>query len=144
MIQEGKERRVKKILKKLRYTVSILLVVIMIINAVPADIFEYVMDVYAEETAPTSGTCGKNGGDNLTWELSDNGTLTISGTGEMENYTSSFYAPWKDNGTSIKKVVISNGVTIIGNYAFYECSSVTEITISDSVTTIGDYAFYDC
>lgn len=143
MIQEGKERRVKKILKKLRCIVSILLSVVMIINAVPADIFEYVMDVYAEETAPTSGTCGEN----LTWELSEDGMLTIFGTGGMENWTSpsgGYCSPWSSYSHNIKEIMITEGVTSIGTYAFYGCESLTEITIPDGVTVIGDYTFYGC
>jgi len=88
-----------------------------------------------------SGTCG----DNLTWVLDYNGTLTISGMGAMTNwddYTS--YAPWKSYRDNIKKVIINNGVTSIGNYAFSSCSSLTSITIPDGVTSIGDEAFYGC
>ena len=64
-------------------------------------------------SAATSGTCGKN----VTWTLDDNGILTISGTGEMEN------APWKSNCDSIKNVIIEKGVTSIGRCAFEKCSS---------------------
>ena len=88
----------------------------------------------AEEEAPTSGTCGAN----LTWKLED-GTLTISGTGAMEDSS-----PWYDNRDKINKIVVGNGVTSIGNYAFKGCSSLTELTISNSVTYIGSYAFSDC
>ncbi len=90
-------------------------------------------------SAASSGTCGEN----LTWTLDDNGTLTISGTGAMTNYSSSS-APWYVNRGSIKTVVIKDGVTSIGNWAFYSCDSLTSVTIGDSVTSIGDRAFYDC
>ena len=83
-----------------------------------------------------SGTCG----DNLTWELS-NGTLIISGTGEMDDYNSS---PWNSYRESIAKVIINDGVTSIGHYAFRGCSSLTSIEIPNSVTSIGDYAFAYC
>jgi len=90
--------------------------------------------------AQTSGTCGSN----LTWTLDDNGTLTISGTGDMENwgYPNPSGAPWKSK--SIKDIVIENGVTSIGNRAFYDCSSLTSITIPNSVTSIGNDAFEWC
>ncbi len=89
-----------------------------------------------------SGTCGEN----LTWTLDDNGTLTISGSGAMENYA--YYndseAPWYSLRRSVLTVTISEGVTSIGNSAFRGCSSLTSITIPGSVTTIGDSAFYNC
>lgn len=86
-----------------------------------------------------SGTCG----DNLTWTLDDAGTLTISGIGDMANYSYNG-APWYSNRSSIKTVSIQDGVTSIGDYAFYYCSSLTSITILDSVTSIGAGAFADC
>ena len=87
-----------------------------------------------------SGTCG----DNLTWTLS-NGTLTISGTGAMEDYYyGSSSAPWYDYHSSIRSVIISDGVTSIGSSAFYGCSSLTSVTIPNSVTSIGGSAFAYC
>ena len=90
-------------------------------------------------SAQQSGTCGEN----LTWTL-ENGTLTISGTGEMENYQEDNYAPWYSSRSSITSVTISDGVTSIGNYAFYNCSSMTSVTIPNSVTSIGERAFFRC
>ena len=87
-----------------------------------------------------SGTCG----DNLTWNLND-GTLTITGTGSMKNYTfSSTTAPWYSSRSSIKTVIIEDGVTSIGGSAFYNCSSLTSVTIGNSVTSIGQDAFFYC
>ncbi|WP_226995405.1 leucine-rich repeat domain-containing protein, partial [Candidatus Symbiothrix dinenymphae] len=63
------------------------------------------------------------------YTLSD-GTLTITGTGAMDNYSSDT-APWYSDRTSITALVIGNGVTSIGNYAFYDCSGITSITISN-------------
>ena len=88
--------------------------------------------------AATSGSCGEN----LTWSLS-NGTLTISGSGAMENYIYNTI-PWKWDRSSINAVVIQDGVTTIGNNAFNDCDSLTSVTIGDSVSTIGDYAFRSC
>ena len=88
--------------------------------------------------AETSGTCGEN----LTWTLSDNGELRISGTGAMKNYyyTSNNFRPWGDATTA----VIDEGVTSIGDSAFQGCSSLTSITIPDGVTSIGVESFRDC
>ncbi|MFR9050150.1 MAG: leucine-rich repeat domain-containing protein [Hominilimicola sp.] len=94
-------------------------------------------------SAETSGTCGKN----LTWILDDYGTLTISGTGNMENWNLSSgekkESPFKNN-KEIKHVVIEDGVTDIGYCAFGDCSNLKDITIADSVTNIGKLAFKNC
>ena len=88
-----------------------------------------------------SGYCG----DNLTYNLdTDSGVLTISGTGEMYDYSSSTYAPWYSNRSSVKTVEIKSGITSIGDYAFFNCDSLTSITIPNSVTSIGDWAFSHC
>ena len=81
-------------------------------------------------------------GENMTWSLSEDGTLTISGTGSMYNYNAFQHSPWMFY--EIKKVVIEDGVTSIGNCAFYECKGITEVSIPDSVTSIGNRAFYKC
>ena len=87
-----------------------------------------------------SGTCGEE----LTWELTDDGTLTISGTGTMTDYTNSQKAPWYSYCSDITSSVVEEGVTSIGNRAFRDCSSLTGISLPDSVTSIGDRAFRDC
>lgn len=92
----------------------------------------------AAETV-ASGTCG----DNLTWVLDSEGTLTISGEGKMANYSSGG-APWYAKGTSITNVVLEDGVTSIDNYAFEDCSSLTGMTIPEGVTSIGDGVFSRC
>ena len=78
----------------------------------------------------------------VVWNLSDNGTLTISGT-EMSNYDVQ-KAPWCSQRKNIKNVVIEKGVKNIGNYAFYRCSSLVSVSIPNSVTSIGEYAFIGC
>ena len=78
----------------------------------------------------------------ITWNLSDDGTLTISGT-NMPNYSTGS-TPWYSQRGAIKNVVIENGVTSIGSQAFSSCNSLTSITIPNSVTSIGYCAFYDC
>ena len=86
------------------------------------------------------GTCGTN----LTWYLSCDGVLTISGTGVMINYSSANSVPWSALRASITSVVIQSGVTRIGAYAFYGCEALKNITIPNTVTNIGNYAFYGC
>ena len=89
-------------------------------------------------------------GDNAYWTLTDtdkDGTadkLTISGTGDMWDFGGTNPVPYIDYWAGIKTVVISDGITSIGNEAFYEYSAIESVTIADSVTSIGECAFYDC
>ena len=87
-----------------------------------------------------SGTCGAN----LTWTLDDAGTLTISGTGAMEDYEryGENTAPWY--GRNIKTAILEKGVLTIGNSAFFEQESLEDIQISSTVTRIGDNSFMNC
>ena len=78
---------------------------------------------------------------NCKWSF-DGTTLTISGNGKMKDYTKGDPAPWKN--VPFKQVIIEDGVTSIGNYAFYGCSGMTSVSIPDSVTSFGNYAFYGC
>ena len=83
----------------------------------------------------------------MTWKLTgtdDDLTLTISGNGEMENYSFTKDAPWAYARDKIKTVVIEEGITRIGAYAFYGCENLTGITIPDGVTNIGRDAFHGC
>jgi len=90
-----------------------------------------------------SGECGKNG-NNLTWVLTGDGTLTISGSGEMENYTDSSVAPWYSNRTKILSAVVEPGVESVGNYAFYSCLKLASVSLPGGVKSIGKSAFQDC
>ena len=91
------------------------------------------------EEAVANGTCG----DSLTWEYYSDGSLFICGTGAMKDYNYN-NRPWESYEDSIKSVVIRNGVTSIGSYAFYDCNNLISVTIGNSVTTIGSYAFNSC
>ena len=98
----------------------------------------------------TLQTIGGSCGTNATWAVTDtdnNGTyetLTISGTGAMNNYSSSSSIPWYSYKANITTVVIGGGVTSIGSNAFVNCSALTSVTIPNSVTSIGFRAFEGC
>jgi len=95
---------------------------------------------YGETTTATgSGTCG----DNATWTLTADGTLTISGTGEMRNATTN-ETPWNNLEKYIKKVVIQQGITTICDSAFTNCRQITSVSIPSSVKKIGQSAFQNC
>lgn len=93
-----------------------------------------------------SGQCG----DNLTWTLDQNGLLTISGTGNMDDYTHTKFdegnanTPWSQVSAQIRKIVVEDSVTSIGNNAFRECDNLCEVTIGNGVVNIGELAFDYC
>lgn len=96
----------------------------------------------------TSETSDNKIGENITYTLNDEGTLTISGTGEMYNYKSD---GWTDDVDSpfhcneeIKSVIIENGVTNIGDSVFHTCKNLESVEIPKSVTAINYRAFANC
>lgn len=100
-----------------------------------------VLPMKAVAATVASGSCG----DNLTWVLDDGGTLTISGTGVMEDYSSNPTSqPWSSYRSSIKSIYIHSGVESIGAYAFSECETLTTMVLGDTLSTIGAYAFNLC
>ena len=94
------------------------------------------------ETHQFQGRCG----DNLTWSLSDDGVLTISGTGPMWDYMGSDYPEWywTQQYYPLVKCIIDNGVTSIGASAFFDCNGLKEVEMADSVVFIGAGAFESC
>ena len=97
-----------------------------------------------------SGSCGKN----ATWELYKDGTLYIKGTGAMQDYNWNYNettkivttgAPWHDShSASVKKLVVEDGITSIGNEAFSDCESLVSAELAEGITSIGDGAFTGC
>lgn len=91
----------------------------------------------ADEEHPMSGKCGEN----VTWVLDEDGTLTVSGEGDMDSEQSSELVYHKSD---IKKIVVEDGVTSIGDSAFSSFENLTSVILSDSVTSVGNFAFYYC
>ena len=104
------------------------------------------LPVEADAATAASGSCGEN----VTWRFDEStGTLTISGSGPMENYTFSNKAPWIDYHSEIQNVVVESGVTSVGDYSFHstgntEYTNFTDLTLADTVTSIGFSAFWNC
>lgn len=131
-------------MKKIEKMLVSLMVVILLLIAVPliSNFIELEMpalDLCIKASAiSSSGKCG----DNVTYTYnSTTKKLVISGTGAMAAYgdnSSPFY------NSDIKSLVVEDGVTSIGNNAFYNCTRLTNIIIADSVTSIGGGAFYNC
>ncbi len=80
----------------------------------------------------------------MSWGLSKEGVLTITGTGDMEIWSTSTMGAWYDHRSKITSVVIGDGITSIGASAFYLCTNLTSITIPESVKLIDMYAFAGC
>lgn len=96
----------------------------------------------------TGGAAGDGSG--VTWQLTENTdgsstyTLTIRGSGAMKNYLMSGHQPWRSFRDQITSVVVSPGVTSIGNLAFALSRNIIHVDIADSVVSIGEQAFFEC
>ena len=91
----------------------------------------------AKAAVVDSGTCGEN----ATYTLDDQGVLTVSGTGPMDNWPG-LHQPWY--GQNIKAVVIEEGITAVGEEAFARFSALSSVKLASTVTSIGDGAFFAC
>ena len=115
-------------MKNLRKLAAILIALMLVIQCLPA--------TAAAAATVESGKCG----DNLTWKLDEAGTLTISGSGTMEDF-SDREAPWYD--MPVKKIVVQSGVTSIGNCAFADLPDLTSISLPSSLKSLGSRAIYN-
>ncbi len=106
---------------------SIIIAILMIVTTIP---IAFAADVVA------SGNCGDNGG-NVKWTLDSDGTLTISGTGNMADYEGYPDVPWADYTSDVKKLIIEDGVTSISDHTAYGCFYATSISIGKDVKSIG-------
>ena len=95
--------------------------------------------VAASTAAATNNSCGEG----VTWALAD-GTLTISGTGRMTNFTKDAPAPWADQADQITTVEVEGTVTSVGATAFKDCTALTTVNIADGVEYIEAGAFNGC
>ena len=121
--------------KTLKKTLSIILAILMIVTTMPFALAANVVK---------SGNCGANGG-NVKWTLDSDGTLTISGTGNMADYQGYPDVPWADYKSDVKKLIIEDGVTSIAEYTAYGCFYATSIYIGKDVKSIGPiYTTFYC
>ena len=123
--------------KLINKSLAVFLVAVMLFVALTATPFAASTVETSQSVGASSGTTGA-----CTWMLDENGTLTISGIGEMKDYVNyNDQVPW---GKIITEVVIENGVTRIGAGSFKECTDLKRVRIADSVTSIGGGAFAYC
>ena len=134
-------------MKKRKLVLALMLSLMMLVTMIPSFSF-------ADETggagsgaagAATSGNCGATGSD-VKWNFDTaTGTMTISGTGAMADYTKNITnadadQPWKSNAKNIRKIKIEDGVTRIGSFAFNGVNAVETYQIADSVKNVGEWA----
>ena len=108
---------------------SILLVLLMALTLLP-------LGALADENSK----CGES----LTWNLDEIGILTISGTGDMYNYSSAYPAPWSAKNNDISEIIVLDGVTSIGDNAFHSCNAESVDLQGTSLVSIGKNAFSRC
>ena len=102
------------------------------------------MTLYAH-WAEDSGEVASGWSGATQWRLTDDGTLTVYGTGNMKNYGYGGGQPWLGKGVDIKSVVIEEGVTAIGTGTFKNLTTLESVTLPDKgLTKIGEAAFYGC
>lgn len=117
----------------------LLLTLCLLLSSVPG--------AYAEETTAPSEEATEETidpsrcGENLTWSY-ENGVLTISGTGAMDDMTDG--APWDEHQEKVTKVVLTGGVTTVGAYAFQDYDKLETVDFGDSLQEIDTQAFQDC
>lgn len=111
------------------------LIIVLILTALMAAMF-----VPCALAAGNTGTCGRN----LKWTLLSTGVLTISGSGFMQDYTEEEMAPWYEQRQDIRVVQIMEGVTSVGDLAFYECSNLVSVILPYTVESIGFASFAEC
>ena len=116
----------KTVQKHISRLMALLLCALLLLTCVPV--------ARAEE-----GTCGSG----LTWSF-DGSTLTISGSGAMDNYTEENPAPWAHLSGSVLSLSLPEGLTRIGSRAFADCTALSVVSIPGSVETIGEAAFLRC
>ncbi len=108
-------------------TIAILLSMLLILTALPMAL-------------ATPASCGAS----VTYELDSSGSMKITGTGAMTSFTSAADVPWKADLASIKQVIVTNGVTSIGAYAFSGCTSLLDVSLPTGLAKIEKSAFEGC
>ncbi len=121
--------------RDMKKTLSFILSILIVLSAATC----FSTNAFAAISTGTSG--------DLSYSLNTGtGVLTISGTGRGEDYANraGSRAPWYNNRSSIKSVVIEEGVIAIGAYSFYNCTNLVSVKIADTVDTLGSYCFRSC
>ena len=126
-------------MKKILLTISLIIIMLMATSS-----FCYAADIIASGDCSMTESYYSNVVNNVTWELNSEGVLTIAGTGYMKNYEQGELTPWVGYKDKIKKIVVKTGVLSVGEYAFYECSSLTDLVVEEGVKELEHYSFQNC
>ena len=120
-------------MKKLTKLLQVLLLIVIFVMASTSSYYVKAVDIVAQDTW----------GDNISWTLDSEGTLTITGDGDM--YTEQMSdSPWIDYKDQVTNVVFNGNITSISNRAFQEHTNLKSITLPDTITEIGLRAFAEC
>lgn len=104
---------------------------------------ETVLELLAEEDILAQGTCGAEGdGSNVTWVLTTDGTMILSGTGDVAAYDSRKDTPWGDYNDQILRVEVQKGITSVSG--FCSCYELQEVSLPEGLISIGKLTFMDC
>ena len=109
-----------------------------------AVIFGMLLSAAPQISAATPAAVASGWSGMTQWTLTEDGTMRVYGSGSMKNYTSKTAMPWYAYADQITQLVVEDGVTAIGNYAFYGMPALESAQIAETVTAIGDYAFKNC
>ncbi len=99
-------------------------------------------ELVVEDTAAAQTVLDTSTADACSWNLSEDGTLTVSGVGSLDVWE--FHAPWETMREQIKRIVVEEGITSLCDHAFYDCQNLTSVQLPQSLKAIDDYAFYKC
>ena len=82
---------------------------------------------------------------NIEWNFrADTGSLTVRGSGEMEDWGEWKERPWEDFREKIRSVMIDGGITAIGDGAFRDCTALEEVQLANTVERLGVFSFRGC
>ena len=117
-------------------------------NITPITTNPTVNNYYSVNIVPivvASGNCGTTGHESdVTWALTSDGVMTISGSGAMADYGNKNNQPWSGKRSDIKIIMVAEGVTHIGNRAFSYCEAATSIFLPTTLTSIGERGIEVC
>ena len=104
---------------------------------------ETVLELLAEEDILAQGTCGAEAdGSNVTWVLTTDGTLILSGTGAVAAYENRKDTPWRDYNYQILQLEVQKGITSVSGFSY--CENLREVSLPEGLISLGKSVFLSC